>query len=313
MNITTLTVNPAIDLTLEVDGLVIEDVNRVKAFQENAGGKGINVSRVLKAFGYKNLNTLTLLGSARGERFKKLFNRSGLKLTSIPLHSETRLNVTVFDRNARRTTKLNEPGPNVSEREKKLLIQTCLKFAAKSDYFVLAGSLTKGLRAGWYGEIIKQINRNGLKTLLDADGDTLKLALSSRPYLIKPNRYETERVLGISLNNERDLWHGAKRLQELGAQNVLMSLGANGVIFRGAKESWRGYSVPVKIKSTVGAGDSLMAGFLYKIANSKPVGEALRFAIACGTHTATTGATELCDRAGVMKLLPKIKVKQIKH
>ncbi|MBI4397992.1 MAG: 1-phosphofructokinase family hexose kinase [Candidatus Omnitrophica bacterium] len=308
---TTLTVNPALDLTLEIEGLVVEDVNRVSSFSEDAGGKGINVSKVLRELGCKRLKTLAVLGGRRAERFKNILKRKGIHAASIPIHEETRINVTVFDRKNRHTTKLNQPGPRISSHESRRMIHIIEQAARMSRIFVLAGSLLPDLPSGWYGQLIQKISRAGLYTVLDADGEALRRGIGGRPWLIKPNRFEASRVLGDSLSTEDGMRKGARQLQELGASNVLISLGADGVFYSGEGGQWRGYSVPVRPNSTVGAGDSFLAGFIWRYLKDKNVGEALRMGLACGTHTAMTGAGRLCSKPQIFKLLPKMRVKRI--
>ncbi len=309
--ITTLTVNPAIDLTLEIDGLIVEDVNRVKNHYEDAGGKGINVSKVLHELGEKTVKTLAVLGGRDAGRFNGLLRKKAVKITPIDIRNETRINVTLFDLVSRETTKLNQPGPGMNPSELRHLNRVCLYASRTSRFFVAAGSLLPNLSPGWYGQIIKKMSRRGLLTVLDADGESLKKALFSGPWLIKPNRYEAERVLGKRLSSEKSLREGAKRLRGLGAQNVIISLGGEGVLYSGEAGEWRGYSIPIRPNSTVGAGDSFLAGFIFSYARHRNIPEALKLGLASGTHTAMTGINELCRKSGILKLIPKMKVKQI--
>lgn len=309
--ITTLTVNPAIDLTLEVNGLVVEDVNRVKHFHENIGGKGINVSKVLHELGLAKLHTLAVLGGRRSGRFERIAKSDGLKINKVQIADETRINVTIYDQLSHKTTKLNQPGPQITVAEEENLLEICLKTARISKYFLMAGSLLPGLKMNWYAKLLLNIRGNGSYVALDADGETLKKALPEKPSLIKPNRYEAERVLGKRLPNEKSLVWAGRRLREMGAQNVILSLGGEGALFSGKEGAWRGYSIPVRAKSTIGAGDSLMAGFLFQQIRGKSIPESLAFGMACGTHTATLGATEFCTKPEVMKLVSKMVIKKV--
>ncbi len=310
--ITTLTLNPAIDLTMEVNGITIEDVNRVQTFTEVPGGKGVNVSIVLNRFGYKPLNTLVALGGLRGERFKEDLREINLKFRSIDIKNETRVNLVLFDRVSKKTTKLNQLGPHISSKELNQLIDICKKNAKKSHYFVLSGSLLPNMRKGWYAQLIAKIQRSGLNIVVDADGDVLKNVLKMRPFLIKPNIHEAERVLGAKFRTESSYWNAAKWLQKKGAQNVLLSLGSKGACFLDAQgNQYRAHTIPINVKSTTGAGDSFLAGFLYQLSNKKSISESLKYGMACGTHTAMTAANDLCQKSSVEKIVKKIKIKKI--
>lgn len=309
--ITTLTVNPAIDLTLEVSSLLVEDVNRVKSYYEEIGGKGINVSRVLRELGNGGLETIAVLGGKRGEKFGQMARLRNLRILPVPIIRETRINITVYDQASRRTTKLNQQGPEITARETRQLWETCLKSASRSRYFVMAGSLLPGMKSDWYAKLLQAVKQKGLAAVIDADGNVLKETLAAKPFLIKPNRFEAERVLGRKMTSEKALWQAAEKLKALGAQNVIISLGGEGVLFDGDQGKYRGYSIPVKTRSTIGAGDSFLAGFVHEMARGGSVKEALRLGIACGTHTAMTGVNELCRKSRILKLLPKIKVSRV--
>lgn len=308
--ITTLTLNPALDITLEVNGLHVEDVNRVCQFHEEPGGKGINVSRVLIELGERRINTLAVLGGEHGKRFKVLACQKGFRCKHVMVSDETRMNIAIFNHETRKTTKLNQAGPRVTRSEAVKIWRMSVEVARKSRFFIMAGSLLPDIPTGWYGKLIRSVRRERPLFVVDTDGEALKAALPGRPFLIKPNRFEAERALGRKLTHESSLWWAARRLRSLGAENVIISLGREGALFCGLRERWRAYSVPVKINSTVGAGDSFLAGFVSQIAKAKRVEEALRYAVACGTHAAMTGATDLCRKSQVMKLLPHIKIQK---
>jgi len=309
MAITTLTINPAIDLTLEVDSVIVEDVNRVQEYSEVAGGKGINVSLVLNKFKIKQLDTLALLGGQRGLRFKRLLSQKGLRLTPVQIKNETRVNVVAFDRTAHKTTKFNQKGPNLTKREEVQLIALSHQKALKSQYFIISGSLLPNMKKDWYKQLILKNKDGSTHWIVDADGDVLKETLKAKPFLIKPNVHEAERVLKTKIKSDKDVWKAARQFQKLGAQNVALSLGSKGACLLDSNGNrWRGFSVPVKVHSTIGAGDSFLAGIVYKLHQKKDFKEALRFGLACGTHTAMTHASELCDPKEVKKILKKIKV-----
>ena len=277
----TVTLNPAIDYNVNLSEPLKEGMNRTHDETIHFSGKGVNVSLVLTRLQVENVATGFIAGFT-GKAIKNGLALEGVKTNFFEVDGFTRINVKI---KGEKETEINGSGPFVDEQSLKDLIDY-LKSANKDDVVVLSGSLPKGLASDTYKRIISELNPLGIKTVLDSSGEALKLAISSSPFLIKPNLAELSYLLGKKLTVEKEVIEGARMLQKFGAQNILVSMGSlgavlvlkDGTVLR--EEAVEGYVV-----NTVGAGDSLLAGFLAAMQNYS-VREALKKGVKIGTATA---------------------------
>jgi 1-phosphofructokinase len=280
--IVTLTPNPSLDRTITVDDLRRGEVLRATSSRLDPGGKGVNVSRVLAAHGIPTLAVIPA-GGAEGAQLADLLAPSGVPVVSVPLSSPTRSNVALVEPDGT-TTKVNEPGPELSPAETDAMVQRLVSFARSADWVVLSGSLPRGVPEDFYAKVVDRVHDVGRRVALDTSGSALRSAIDASPDLIKPNSEELAELAGVTLRTWRDVAEQAEKLRTDGVGTVLVSLGEDGGLLVDATGVTRAYSPTVEVRSTVGAGDSTLAGFLAAGASGP---EALRTAVAFGTAAVT--------------------------
>ncbi len=291
----TVTFNPAVDYNIVLSGpLKSGTINRAKEENIHFGGKGINISVVLTRLGIDNLATGFIAGFT-GKALKNNLSLEGVKTNFVEVDGITRINLKIKGEE----TEINGNGPFIDEQSLIELINI-LKTAKKDDIVVLSGSLPPSLKSDTYKRIILELNALGIKTVLDSSGDALKSAISASPFLIKPNLQELSYLLGKKLTVEKDVIDGAKMIQKFGAQNVLVSMGKLGAILL-LKDGTviKEEAIVRETVNTVGAGDSLLAGFLACVKTHTPR-EALKKAVKIGT------ASAVCDGLATKSVLEKI-------
>ncbi len=258
--ILTVTPNPSLDRTYEVSSLDRGEVVRATGERVDPGGKGVNVSRAVAAAGVRTVAVLPL-GGAPGALVAQLLDGQGIEVAPVPVTGQTRSNIAVAEPDGT-LTKINAPGPELSEREQKSLLATVGERSAGADWIACCGSLPRGLRPSWYAELVARAHAAGARIALDTSGPALLAALAERPDVVKPNAEELAEAVGRPLATVGDAVKAAEELRELGARAVLASLGADGQLLvddAGAHFA----SAPVDaVRSNVGAGDSSLAGFL---------------------------------------------------
>lgn len=255
--IVTLTPNPSVDRTVEVDALVRGAVLRASGGRVDPGGKGINVSRALAAHGIATCAVLPS-GGAEGAQLAGLLLAAGLTVREVPIAGAVRANVSVVEPDGT-VTKLNEAGPTLSPDEVTAVVEATVAAAAGSTWVVLSGSLPPGCPDGLYAELLRRLPA---ATVVDSSGAPLELALPGRPALVKPNREELAEVSGRVVSTVGEAVGAARALLGRGARSVLASLGSDGAVLVEAGGSWYGESPVDSPVSSVGAGDATLAGFL---------------------------------------------------
>ena len=258
--IVTLTANPSVDRTIEVDTLRPGTVIRARASRVDAGGKGVNVARALAAHGRKATAVLPS-GGAEGAQLEALLAGAGLDLHTVRIAGSIRANVTVVEADGT-TTKLNEPGPGLSQDELDALAVTLTDAAARADWVVLSGSLSPGAPADWYATLVRRLRGTRPRVAIDSSGPPLAAAIAARPDLIKPNREELAELVGRPVDTIADVVGAARTLVAAGVHTVLTSLGPAGAVLVRRDAAWHATAAALEPRSTVGAGDALLAGYL---------------------------------------------------
>jgi len=309
--ITTLTLNPTLDTTLFVDALVPDDSNRVTHFQKDPGGKGLNVSRILHQLGTR-VTTLTLFGGHTGNEVEDLLKKEGIYPFTIHISDDTRNNITITEERSFTQTRFNQKGPQISEEEFQSVLNMIEQVGDNANIFVISGSLPVKLRASAYKEIIdllKVANPN-LKIVLDADDEPLVQGIKAHPYMIKPNIHEAGRLLGKSINTLDDQIAALKSIRNMGASTVIISRGKDGIIGYDGQQIIEVDSIPVRVKSTVGAGDSFVAGFCYKLEGGCSFREMLEFGVIVSSAKVTMPGTSICgwDEINTITEIPVSRV-----
>jgi len=283
--IATVTLNPAVDYTVTLDApLIAGAVNRTEHEQITAGGKGINVSLVLQQLEVPT----TVYGILSGTTGMMIAER--LQRTQIPTdwlnvpNQMNRINLKIKGRGD--VTELNARGVSVSEKDTEMMIDKLRKYG-ENDYIVLAGSTPAGAPPEYYANMIEALRETGVKFAVDTTGEPLRLAIAQHPFVIKPNLPEMCDMLDIQIDTWWDAIPYGKQLIEMGAENVLLSLGGDGaLLFNSEQRVWHAHAPHGIVKNAVGAGDSMLGGFLAACSEGKPLTEALRMGIAAGSATA---------------------------
>ncbi len=293
----TLTLNPSLDYHVSVGEFKLGETNRNIKESLVAGGKGINVSRVLKNLGVPNL-ALGIVAGFTGDEIERQLNDMGVLTKFIKAtNGASRINVKVDDVDG---TEINGIGPLIGAYEANQLMMQLMSLKA-SDYLVLSGSVCKGLTDAVYAEIIDALAYKGVKVVVDASGNTLRNTLSKHPYLVKPNKREALEIFGGEINDLADAVAYARRFVEMGAEHAIVSLGAAGAVYADARDAYMLEAYEGAVVSAVGAGDSMVAGFLAEMLKSGDSKKAFEMAVATSAATAFSG--ELATKASIDKLI----------
>ena len=257
----TITFNPALDYVIKLKKIQIGEINRSEEEYILPGGKGINVSIILKTLGIES-TALGFISGFVGEEIERKVKEYGIKTDFIKIENDnSRINVKITESN--QETAINSKGPFINETYIELLYKKIEKME-NGDILVLSGSIPKGIKTNIYENICKKVEKKDIKIVVDATGELLLKTLKYKPFLIKPNQYELGEIFNIEISNPDQAIEYAKKLQQKGAKNVLVSLGSMGAVFLDEN----GYSYKRKslnngkIINTVGAGDSMVAGFI---------------------------------------------------
>ena len=299
----TVTFNPAIDYVVRLDReLKVGDVNRARGEDCVLGGKGINVSGVLAELGCESV-ALGFVAGETGAWLERGLAAQGLKTDFVHLeHGMTRINVKI---KAEKETELNGAGPDIPEGAMQAL-ETKLDRLQKDDILILAGSIPASLAQTTYERLLARLEGRGVRAVVDATRDLLVNVLRYRPFLIKPNNHELSEIVGIKLTNDNEVVTAAKMLQDKGARNVLVSMAGDGALLLDEQGGVHRIGCPKgTVVNSVGAGDSLVAGFVAGYQQSGGnYDTALRLGTACGSATAFS--LGLATRQDIEKLLKTI-------
>ncbi|CAM5679441.1 1-phosphofructokinase [Kitasatospora aureofaciens] len=265
--IVTITPNPSLDRTYELPTLTPGEVNRAAHDRLDPGGKGVNVSRALTAAGHRTTAVLPL-GGLSGGLLSDLLRRQGIDVAAVTIAGDTRINVSIAE-DGGGLTKINAVGPELSAAESAALLalvrdtQRIGRGTGNDvDWLACCGSLPRGLAPEWYAQLVAQVHSGGARIALDTSGPALLAALSARPDVVKPNREELAEAVGRQVTTVGDAVDAAGELRKRGAQQVLASLGADGMLLIAEEGSWFGSAPVAVVRSDVGAGDASLAGFL---------------------------------------------------
>jgi 1-phosphofructokinase len=292
--IVTLTANPSIDRTLEIPSLDRGEVVRATAARVHPGGKGVNVARALVANGIPARAVLPA-GGREGDQLLDLLSSRGVDVVPIPIIEPVRENVTVVEPDGT-VTKLNAPGPQLSPIETDRLIQVTVEASRGADWVALCGTLPPGAPETLYATLVRELHGIGVRVAVDTSGPALVRAIEAGPDLIKPNADELAEAVASPIESLTDVAQGARKLLERGVRHVLVSLGKDGAISVSDSVAHRAWTPPVVPRSTVGAGDATLAGFL---ASNDHQSEALRTAVAWGAAAVRLPGTEMPGPADI--------------
>ncbi len=260
-NVVTLTLNPAIDQSVGIPGFAAGSVNRVLWEQSDPGGKGVNVASFLADLGHAGSVT-GLLGRDNAGEFEQLFKRKGIADAFVRIPGKTRVNVKIIDEITQAITDLNFPGCAAHAADLVALDQQIASLLPTHDWFVLSGSTPAGVADDYYAHLIQRLNTAGKRVLLDSSGEPFKLGIAAAPWAIKPNIAELEELVGTPLSDTAAVIAAARGLLARGLGCVVVSMGGDGALFVTVDACLHAQPPEVAVKSTVGAGDAMVAGFI---------------------------------------------------
>ncbi len=309
--IVTVTMNPAIDKTVDIDALERGGLNRIHHVELDAGGKGINVSKTIHELGGKSIAVGFIAGNA-GKIIRSVMDEWGIENDFIEVSGETRTNTKVFERTGE-LTELNEPGPVVEEKDVRALYDKLESYADENTLFVLAGSVPQGVNKDIYRKIIELVHKKGAKVLLDADGELFTNALNAGPDIIKPNKVELEQYAGMDyIASEQELLTVAERLMKKGIATIAVSMGKNGAMFLQDGYKVKCPGLKVKAHSTVGAGDAMVAALSYAWSEGLSPQDTVTMCMAVSAGAVTTIGTKPPSRKVVDSLLGQVVVEYLR-
>jgi 1-phosphofructokinase family hexose kinase len=306
--IITLTLNPSIDYILRVPQILVEDTLRAEKAVLQAGGKGINVSRVLTRLGINNI-AWGFCGGDTGNWLRQYMDDEKVPHDFTQIRTATRINTIITEASTYKQIRISAPGGEVSDEEADILVEKFRQLPSDVHWVALGGSHPPGLSSSCTRRLIESANAQGARCILDADGTILKEGLKARPYLIKPNQYELERLLGHPVENTGDIVAGARSLiNDRLVEVVVTSRAEAGALLITRDQVFLGNAPNVPIRSKVGAGDSMVAGIMTGLVTGAPFEEILRMGIAAGTAAVMTAGTELCHRPDYENLLKETRI-----
>lgn len=306
----TITLNPAVDRQLLVDEIEFNHVLRTNEVKIDVGGKGFNVSRMLNALDATSI-ALGFIAGHNGNLLNDGLHALGIETHFISVTGETRTNISITSRDYSRYIKVNEPGAKVSAENVEQLLDQIKELAQPDDWWVISGSIPPGVPASIYAQIIEVVQDAGGFALLDASGEALRAGLVAGPMVVKPNDEEAAELTGLPLDDDESLVQVANVIHKMGAQHVLISLGKRGALLHDGTHLWRAQPPTIEARNPIGAGDSMVAGFVLKLYEGEPLPMALAWGIACGAATASQQGTTVGPKALVKELQTQVTVEEI--
>ena len=298
----TLTLNPALDYTIKLENLYLGKINITKETEILPGGKGINVSTVLKNLEIESI-AIGFISGFTGKEIERKLNENNIKTEFIGLENQnSRINIKIIEKT--KETAINTKGPNILKEDIEKLYKKIEKIE-DGDFLVLSGSIPNGIDQDIYEKICEKLKNKNIKIIVDSTNDLLLKTLKYKPFLIKPNKEELEETFKEKIETNEDIVRRAEKLQEMGARNVLISLGGDGaILITDTKEVYYSKAPKGKVLNTVGAGDSMVAGFIAGYQKNRDYKDAFKMGIATGS--ASSFSMNLATADEVANLLKEI-------
>jgi 1-phosphofructokinase family hexose kinase len=301
----TVTLNPAVDRELTVPKVEFDSVLRASESRVDIGGKGFNVSRLLKSMEASS-TAIGFLGGRAGELLQAGLQSLGIGTDFVWVAGETRTNVSIVTQSHDHYIKANEKGPPVAPVKQRELLDKIGTLARAGDWWVLAGSLPPGVPDDFYAQIVNVLNRHGARAILDATGEALRLGCAEKPYLVKPNAEEARALTGLPMDTPAEIAAAATEIHKLGAQNIVVSMGQAGALLHAREGTWLTHSPKIVEKNPIGAGDSMVGGLVWALTQGIALKESLGWGVASGAATASLNGTEVGSRPLIEKLYSQV-------
>ena len=311
--ILTVTLNAAIDKSLSVPSFRLGRRHRTVEQRSTAGGKGVNVARLLASLGQPVIAT-GFVGGATGTRIVEQLTTESILNGFVHIAEESRTNISVLDPTTSEQTEINERGPEVNAAEVELFIEKLIYLARGAAICVLAGSLPRGVDPSFYATLIAELKRLDVVTIVDSEGEAMKLAVRAEPTVISPNMAEAEELVGHEFNDREEQVAALTELRALGSKEAIITLPDGcvaSVLTDGQVAEHRVWIEPREAVASVGAGDAFLAGYVAARYNGSSPEECLRYAVACGAESTQRLGAGLIDPKGVDGLLSEVEVERI--
>jgi 6-phosphofructokinase 2 len=310
-DIATITINPAIDIFVNVARVEPTRKLRCSAPKRDPGGGGINVARVAHRLG-STVAAIYPTGGAIGKLLQRLVEREGIDSVVTPSHVETRENFTAFENETGAQYRFVLPGSALHRAEWEACLDKLATLPEKPKIVVASGSIPPGVPDDFFAAVARHAKKFGAKMVLDTSGAALKAALAEGVTLIKPNQVELSDFVGAPLDNDAARIAAARKLiADKRVEAVALTLGEDGALLITADGAWRSEPMQIEVVSSVGAGDSFLGGMVAAIAAGEPLEEAFRMGVAAGSAAVMSPGTELCHEADVKRLLEEVKIRDV--
>lgn len=300
--ITTLTINPALDVSTSTPTVMAEHKMRCGPNRLDPGGGGVNVSRVIARLGGQS-TAIYAVGGPTGQAYRQLLEAEGIVGRAVPIAGSTRENITVDETDTGKQFRFVLQGPELAESEWQAALDATTSATRFGGYVVPSGSLPPGVPDDYYARVTRAAHESGARVVIDASGEALAASLDEGVYLIKPSGRELGELVGATLSTIDEKVAAAEELVRGGRVEVIaLTLGGDGAVLVSRDGTLRLASPPIEVHSTVGAGDSFLGGLVLRLAEGRSLEDAFRTGVACGAATAMTAATELCHADDVRRL-----------
>jgi 1-phosphofructokinase family hexose kinase len=310
--ILTITLNPAVDKTVKVSNFKIGKDFREESIFVSAGGKGINIARVLK---YLDLPSIAsgFLGGTNGAYIKQQLDKEGIKNDFCLIKGNTRTSLTIIDPSSNTITRVLERGPQITKKEQARFKRKFLNLLKICSYVIFSGRNIPGAPDSFYNELIKIAKRRDAVTVFDTSGKAFELGLRAKPFMIKPNLKEAEQVIGRELNSLLKIKEAVYYFHKYGIKIVTITMGSKGAIAFNGTQMLLAIPPRVKRKSPVGCGDAFIGGFITSLVRNKSFSECVKMAVACGAANALSINPGFIKPRVLKRILTRIKIRKINH
>jgi len=302
----TITLNPALDRTIWIKKARDDVSNRIQKERSFAGGKSIDVSKVLKSLGVDNI-ALGFVGGFAGRELEGRLLNEGIESDFVRVSGETRTNIIIHETETGKQLAFNACGPEIRPSELMQFVEQLEKMPCP-ELVAIGGSLPPGVNPVIFRKIITMVKRCQAKVVLDVDGEALRVGIEAQPDVIKPNIYELSALVGRDLKDVDEIVAAAREINRRGVEIVLVSMGGRGILLVSHGREYLAVPPEVKVESTIGAGDSSVAGFISGLVRGKDLKECLIYAVAAGTATTLHQGTALCQKEDFLMLVPQVKL-----
>jgi 1-phosphofructokinase/tagatose 6-phosphate kinase len=311
--IITITLNAALDKTLEVPNFTPGRRHRTVDQTTMPGGKGVNIARAIKRLGQPVIAT-GLAGGATGTRIVEALSHEAILNDFVRIREESRTNTAVLDPTTGLHTEINERGPSVSAMELELFRDKLLYLAKGATMCVFAGSLPRGVEPDVYASLIREVKKLGVVTIVDTDGDPLRMAVRAEPHVVSPNELEAEELVGHEFNDDDDRAQAVVEMIQMGASQAIMTVNDGcyaQILEDGNPALYRVRVEEQEARSSIGSGDAFLAGYVASCYGGRAPVECLRYGVACGAESTQHFGAGLLDPGKVDRLLPEVEAERI--